>query len=48
MVLSEGNLIEYDSPTNLLKKEYGHFRALVESSNDREKLVEIALRVVLK
>ncbi len=40
MVLEDGNLIEFDSPANLLGNEKGLLRALVDESEDREVLDE--------
>jgi len=42
MVLSEGNLIEFDSPKNLLMKKDGLLRALVDESEDRDALKTLA------
>jgi len=42
MVLDAGRIVEYDSPTNLLKKEKGFLRSLVEESGDKEHLYEMA------
>lgn len=36
MVLDAGELVEFDTPKNLLVKEGGVFSALVEESEDRE------------
>ena len=33
MVLSEGNIAEFDSPQNLLQTPGSHYRALVQESN---------------
>jgi len=43
LVLDAGNLVEFDSPANLLKNKGGYLKALVDESNDREKLYEMAL-----
>ncbi|GJJ09002.1 hypothetical protein Clacol_003223 [Clathrus columnatus] len=40
--LDAGNMVEFDSPANLLRKPDGHFRSLVDESGDREALYEIA------
>jgi ABC-type multidrug transport system fused ATPase/permease subunit len=42
MVLDAGKLIEFDSPKNLLAKEGGFFRALVDESADKEVLYAMA------
>ncbi|EJU03262.1 P-loop containing nucleoside triphosphate hydrolase protein [Dacryopinax primogenitus] len=42
MVLDAGKLIEFDTPTALLKKKDGLFKSLVERSGDRDELQEIA------
>ncbi|KAE9405091.1 hypothetical protein BT96DRAFT_988645 [Gymnopus androsaceus JB14] len=42
MVLDAGRIVEYDSPKELLKKEEGHLRALVDESADREHLRRMA------
>jgi ABC-type multidrug transport system fused ATPase/permease subunit len=42
MVLDAGNMVEFDSPTNLLKKSGGFLKSLVEESGDREVLYELA------
>jgi ABC-type multidrug transport system fused ATPase/permease subunit len=41
MVLDTGRLVEFDSPKNLLGKEGGFFRALVDESGDKEMLHQI-------
>lgn len=41
MVLDAGQLVEFDSPTNLLKKNGGYFRSLVDESDDREMLLKL-------
>lgn len=38
LVLDAGNLAEFDSPGELLKKKDGLFKALVDGSGDIEKL----------
>lgn len=38
MVLDAGELVEFDSPRNLLKIDGGHFRALVDESDESEVL----------
>ncbi|KAI5122631.1 hypothetical protein M0805_008718 [Coniferiporia weirii] len=42
MVLDAGQVIEFDSPKTLLKKEKGLLRALVDESDDRENLFKLA------
>ncbi|KAE9406408.1 P-loop containing nucleoside triphosphate hydrolase protein [Gymnopus androsaceus JB14] len=42
MVLDAGNLVEFGAPSELLKQEDGRLRALVEESNDKEKLFMLA------
>ncbi len=42
MVLDTGNLVEFDSPAQLLKKEKGFLRALVDESNDKAALYAMA------
>ncbi|GJJ15111.1 hypothetical protein Clacol_009386 [Clathrus columnatus] len=42
IVLDSGNMVEFDSPANLLKKSDGYFKSLVDESGDREALYEIA------
>ncbi|EJC98299.1 P-loop containing nucleoside triphosphate hydrolase protein [Fomitiporia mediterranea MF3/22] len=42
MVLDAGELVEFDSPSNLLRKERGVFRVLVEESDDRDLLRRLA------
>lgn len=41
MVLDVGQLVEFDSPSNLLKKNGGYFRSLVDESDDREMLLKL-------
>jgi len=41
-VLDAGKVIEFDSPANLLAKEGGSFKALVDGSGDCEALYAIA------
>ncbi|RPD53734.1 P-loop containing nucleoside triphosphate hydrolase protein [Lentinus tigrinus ALCF2SS1-7] len=42
MVLDAGNLVEYDKPSELLKKEGGYFRSLVDESGDKAALYRMA------
>ncbi|KAF7798640.1 hypothetical protein EIP86_009863 [Pleurotus ostreatoroseus] len=42
MVLDAGRLIEFDKPSELLKKEKGLLRALVDESDDRDRLIAMA------
>ncbi len=42
MVLEAGRLVEFDTPKNLLQKDTGLFRALVDESADRTHLKELA------
>ena len=44
MVLDAGRLVESDTPKNLLKNEKGFLRALVDESDDKDKLFELANR----
>jgi ABC-type multidrug transport system ATPase subunit len=41
MVLDAGRLVEFDTPTNLLKNEDGLLRALVDESDDRDALLKL-------
>ncbi len=42
MVLDAGHLAEFDTPSNLLQSDRGLFKALVDESNDKETLLELA------
>jgi ABC-type multidrug transport system fused ATPase/permease subunit len=42
MVLDAGRLVEFASPTELLKDEKSFFRSLVDESADKEALYEMA------
>ncbi|KAF5368905.1 hypothetical protein D9758_002958 [Tetrapyrgos nigripes] len=42
MVLDAGKIVEFDSPSELLKIEQGRLRSLVDESADRERLYEMA------
>lgn len=42
IVLDAGELVEFDTPANLLKKEGGYYRSLVDESGDREDLYRMA------
>jgi ABC-type multidrug transport system fused ATPase/permease subunit len=41
MVLEAGQLVEFASPMELLRKEDGRFRKLVDESEDREALLSM-------
>ena len=43
MVLDAGCLVEFDSPRRLLEKEGGLFKALVDESDDRQKLIDMVV-----
>ena len=45
MVLDAGRLVEFDSPKILLQNETGFLRALVDESEDRDKLFELANKI---
>ncbi|KAF8876201.1 hypothetical protein CPB84DRAFT_1853019 [Gymnopilus junonius] len=42
MVLDNGNIVEFDNPKALLKKEKGALKALVDGSGDKDTLYELA------
>jgi ABC-type transport system involved in cytochrome bd biosynthesis fused ATPase/permease subunit len=42
IVLDGGRLVEYDSPANLLKRENGYFKSLVDESGEKEHLYRMA------
>ncbi|KAF9078002.1 hypothetical protein BDP27DRAFT_1207896 [Rhodocollybia butyracea] len=42
MVLDAGSIVEFDTPSELLKNPNGHLRTLVDESHDRDTLLEIA------
>ncbi|KAJ8084403.1 hypothetical protein PM082_003172 [Marasmius tenuissimus] len=42
LVLDEGHLVEFDSPKNLLEKENGLLKTLVDESHDKEALYSMA------
>ena len=42
MVLDAGKLVEFDSPNNLLQKEGGMLKSLVDGSGDRDALYKMA------
>jgi ABC-type multidrug transport system fused ATPase/permease subunit len=42
IVLDVGQLIEYDSPRNLLQKKDGLFKSLVDQSGEKEELYRMA------
>lgn len=41
MVLDKGKVAEFDTPTNLLQNENGEFHALVEQSDEKDKIRDI-------
>lgn len=41
LVLDAGQMVEFDSPANLLKRKEGFFRALVDASGDKDRLYEL-------
>jgi ABC-type multidrug transport system fused ATPase/permease subunit len=43
MVLDAGRMVEFDRPSELLKKEKGMLRALVDESGDADRLVAMAV-----
>ena len=45
LVLDKGQVIEYDAPWELIRKEDGIFKGMCEMSGDFEKLVEITRKV---
>ncbi|KAF8528012.1 hypothetical protein BU17DRAFT_81241 [Hysterangium stoloniferum] len=42
IVLDAGNMVEFDTPSNLLKKDDGYLKSLVDESGDRAALYEMA------
>lgn len=42
MVLDSGKLVEFDTPQELLRREGGYFKALVDESSDRGDLYAAA------
>ncbi|KAJ2923002.1 hypothetical protein H1R20_g14091, partial [Candolleomyces eurysporus] len=44
MVLDTGNIVEFASPKELLAKENGFFKALVDESADKDHFYEVAER----
>ncbi|KAF8515056.1 P-loop containing nucleoside triphosphate hydrolase protein [Hysterangium stoloniferum] len=42
MVLDAGNMVEFDTPGNLLKKDGGYLKSLVDESGDQATLYEMA------
>ncbi|KAF8528008.1 P-loop containing nucleoside triphosphate hydrolase protein [Hysterangium stoloniferum] len=42
IVLDAGNMVEFDTPSNLLKKDGGYLKSLVDESGDRAALYEMA------
>ncbi|KAH9984900.1 hypothetical protein BJV77DRAFT_1035217 [Russula vinacea] len=45
MVLDAGRIVEFDKPSELLKKENGRFRSLVDNSGDKDLLYQLANKV---
>ncbi|RMD41406.1 hypothetical protein DV735_g3728, partial [Chaetothyriales sp. CBS 134920] len=45
LVLDRGEVVEYDSPWNLIRKEKGSFRSMCETSGQFETLFELAKKV---
>ncbi|KAF8592008.1 P-loop containing nucleoside triphosphate hydrolase protein [Ramaria rubella] len=45
LVLDAGNMVEFDSPANLLKKDDGYLKSLVDESGDRDMLYKMAEKV---
>lgn len=43
IVLDAGNLTEFDSPVNLLTKDSGAFKSMVDSTGDRDALYDMAM-----
>lgn len=41
MVLDAGNLVEFDTPANLLRMKGGAFKSLVECSGDKGALYQM-------
>ena len=44
MVLDAGRLVEFGRPSDLLKDEGGAFRAMVDQSEDKRDLIDVAER----
>lgn len=42
ITVDAGRLVEFDTPANLLRNESGYFRKLVDKSEDRMLLYELA------
>lgn len=42
LVLENGEVVEYDDPWELIRKEEGSFRAMCETSGDFDTLLELA------
>lgn len=42
LVLEAGRLVEYDAPKNLLGKQSGTFKSMVDGSGDRDALYALA------
>lgn len=45
MVLDAGRIVEFDSPSNLLKIKGGMLRSLVDESSDRDNLLAMVQRI---
>lgn len=43
MVLDTGKVVEFDTPANLLRRDGGFLRALVDESADAERLYSLAM-----
>ncbi|KAG8830089.1 hypothetical protein FRC17_005452 [Serendipita sp. 399] len=42
IVLDGGRLVEFDSPANLLRKENGHYKSLVDQSGEKKEIYKMA------
>lgn len=43
MVLSEGQVVEFDRPKTLLGMENGYLKMMVDSSGDKDELYKLAV-----